>query len=269
MRGHKKPLLSAIFNENGNLIVSSDGNSVRLWNAITGDCLLNLNTCNYDNNYYAYFDNDDKHIVSVSLDSIRIWNATTGQYIRSIVSLAAGGSTFRKKGHAIISPGMEFDIILFDIDKKDWSIPIMGDDKYLYANLSPNGKYIVASNDEKIEIRENSTGEILKKLEGHTNDVVDACFSPNGRYIVSASNDSTIRIWDVHSGKCLQLFNRIKDSPVSVAYSPDGGKIVAGYSNGEVVILPFPSLQDLIDETRKRFKDRQLTPEERRKYYLE
>ena len=31
----------------------------------------------------------------------------------------------------------------------------------------------------------------------------------------------------------------------------------------------FPPLQDLVDETRKRFKDRQLTPEERKRFYLE
>ncbi|MBR1664927.1 MAG: hypothetical protein IJ699_01685 [Bacteroidaceae bacterium] len=33
-------------------------------------------------------------------------------------------------------------------------------------------------------------------LEGHTNDVRSASFSPDGRYIVSASSDETIRIWE-------------------------------------------------------------------------
>lgn len=58
-------------------------------------------------------------------------------------------------------------------------------------------------------------------------------------------------------------------TPVSVGCSPDGRKIVAGYANGNVIILRFPPLQELIDQTRERFKNRQLTPEERRKYYLE
>lgn len=270
LRGHMKPIRSAIFNQKGNRIVSSDDNNIRLWDAITGGCLLNIKTDDYDNNFFAYFDNADKQLVSISYDSIRIWNATTGRHVRSLESLAVGGSSFRKGGHAIISPGMEFSIILFNIERKDWRIPVIdGDDNFLYANLSPNGKFIITSKDEKIEIRDISTGDILKKLEGHTANVVDACFSPNGKFIVSASNDSTIRIWDFNSGKCLQLFNKIDSGPVSVAYSPDGRKIVAGYENGIVAILPFPSLQELVDETRKRFKNRKLTPEERRKYFLE
>ena len=32
---------------------------------------------------------------------------------------------------------------------------------------------------------------------------------------------------------------------------------------------PFPSLKELINETRERFKNRPLTPEERRQYFLE
>lgn len=44
---------------------------------------------------------------------------------------------------------------------------------------------------------------------------------------------------------------------------------LSGSEDKTVRIWDFPPLQDLIDETRKRFKDRQLTPEERKKYYLE
>ena len=64
-------------------------------------------------------------------------------------------------------------------------------------------------------------------LEGHTNSVESAFFSPTGKVIVSASHDNTIKLWN------------------------------------------FSLLEDLIKDTHQRFKNRQLTPEERRKYYLE
>ena len=44
---------------------------------------------------------------------------------------------------------------------------------------------------------------------------------------------------------------------------------VIGLIDGIITIIDFPPLQELIDETRERFKDNPLTPEERRQYYLE
>ena len=55
----------------------------------------------------------------------------------------------------------------------------------------------------------------------------------------------------------------------SAAFSPDGKKIAFGSTDGTILIWDNPSLQQLIDDARERFKDYPLTPEERRKYYLE
>ena len=44
---------------------------------------------------------------------------------------------------------------------------------------------------------------------------------------------------------------------------------IALQSTNEVRIMDFPPLQELIDQTRERFKDRPLTEEERKMYYLE
>lgn len=45
------------------------------------------------------------------------------------------------------------------------------------------------------------TGKEIRKLEGHTNRVFSAAFSPDGERIVSASSDHTVRIWNTLSGK--------------------------------------------------------------------
>jgi WD40 repeat protein len=55
----------------------------------------------------------------------------------------------------------------------------------------------------------------------------------------------------------------------TASFSPDGRYIVSASADGTVKIWDFPPLQELIDSTRERFKDRELTQEEKRKYYLE
>ena len=44
------------------------------------------------------------------------------------------------------------------------------------------------------------TGEPLATLEGHTNYVTSASFSPDGSRLVSSSWDGTVRVWNANSG---------------------------------------------------------------------
>ena len=50
-----------------------------------------------------------------------------------------------------------------------------------------------------------ATGKELKRLEGHTERVEAAAFTPDGKRIISAGDesDSSVRVWDVASGKQL------------------------------------------------------------------
>ena len=95
-------------------------------------------------------------------------------------------------------------------------------------------------------------------------------FTPDEEDLEYASEDNTIRIWDVATGQ--QIGEPLQGHTGivrSASFSPDGRHIVSASGDGTIRIWDFPPLQQLIDETRERFKNRQLTPEERRKYYLE
>ncbi|WP_245446372.1 caspase family protein [Mesorhizobium kowhaii] len=68
---------------------------------------------------------------------------------------------------------------------------------------------------------------------GHSAQVTDLAFTPDGENIVSASNDKTIRIWDWQSGVTLRtirgyLGNGSDGKIFAVAVSPDGKTVAAG-----------------------------------------
>ena len=140
------------------------------------------------------------------------------------------------------------------------------------AAFSPDGKRIVsASRDHTVRIWDAQTGkQIGDPLEGHADCVASAAFSPDGKRIVSASWDHTVRIWDAQTGKPIDIpLNGHTDLVCPAAFSPDGRRIVLASRDHTVRIGDFPPLEDLIKQTCERFTNRQLTPEERRKYYLE
>lgn len=61
---------------------------------------------------------------------------------------------------------------------------------------------------------------------GHTDGVVSAQFSPDGKKIATNSHDNTVKIWDAESGKILIDIVGHSKYVVSVEFSPDCSKIV-------------------------------------------
>ncbi len=224
---------SASFSSDGSRIVSSafDG-TVRIWDAATGVELLILNQ---GNSWVtsASFSPDGSRIVSTSDDkTVRIWDAMIGIQLQVL------------RGHRSLITS---------------------------ASFSPDGSRIVSSAfDGTVRIWDTATGDQLQVLRGHRDEINSASFSPDGSRIVSASNDCTVRIWDTATGDQLQVLKRENLFSVKSAFfTPDGSRIVLRYWDGTIRIWDFSPLQDLIDQTREQFKNRKLTPEERRKYYLE
>lgn len=61
---------------------------------------------------------------------------------------------------------------------------------------------------------------------GHTDQISRVCFSPDGRYVVTASSDGTARIWEAETGMQLTVLKGHTSFVVCAAFSPDGKYIV-------------------------------------------
>ena len=92
-------------------------------------------------------------------------------------------------------------------------------------------------------------------------------FSPDGQCVVSTSLDDTIRVWDVSTGHCLLVIDNKFTS--ASCFTSDGSHIISNFSDNYADMWEFSPIQCLIEENRKRFENRQLTPDERKKYYLD
>ena len=272
--GHTKRVNSAAFSPDGKRIVSSsDDQTVRIWDAATGHQvgILKGHTNNVNS---AFFSPDAKCIVSASSDnSIRTWDVETGKqlYILEGHTFWVKSASFSPDGKRIVSASNDRTVRIWDAATGEQTCILEGHTASVrFASFSPDGKRIVSTSDDKtIRIWDAETGIQIDILEGHTNSVLFASFSPDGKLVVSASSDNTVRVWDVKTGQLMLLLEKHSKPVLSAFFCSDGKRIVSASDNYIVRIWDFPPLQELIDETRERFKDRPLTPEERRKYYLE
>ena len=84
----------------------------------------------------------------------------------------------------------------------------------------------------------------------------------------SLSHDM-LKIWDAETGILLKTIKVDSNGINSISFCPDNRHITFSTGDGIHLIYDFPPLQELIDQTREKFKDYPLTEEERKMYYLE
>lgn len=120
----------------------------------------------------------------------------------------------------------------------------------------------------KLSVWNLSSGERISTLVGELGDFTEYSYSSNGEYLISVTAKKEDLLWDVKTGRNIRFKKSTAYGSNNFIFSQDSNYLLQPYSSS-VDIWKFPSLQELIDQTRERFKNRKLTPEERRKYYLE
>ena len=244
LRGHYMKVNSAIFSSDGKRIVSASGdNTLRIWNAKTGQQIGEPLKGHESGVCYAAFSPDGKYIVSASWDeTVRLWNANTGQQICEPLKGHHGrvsSANFSHDGKLIVSASGDRTIRIWDVNTgKQISKALEGHvDSVEFASFSPDNRHIVsASRDNTIRIWDVRTGREMKILKGHQGPVNSALFSADGKLIVSASSDFTIRIWDAKTGREIQKMDDHDWFVRTAVFSPNGRLIVSS-SDDETIRL--------------------------------
>ena len=80
-----------------------------------------------------------------------------------------------------------------------------------------------------LKVWDATTGQELRTLKGHTDDVTCAAFSGDGKRIVSGSYDGAVKVWDADKGQEIRHAQGTHGTvSISVGFSADGKRIVSG-----------------------------------------
>jgi U3 small nucleolar RNA-associated protein 21 len=99
-----------------------------------------------------------------------------------------------------------------------------------------SGLAAVACDDFTVRVLDISTRRQVRTFSGHTNRITDMCFSPDGRWLVTASLDRSVRVWDLPMSRCLDwlAFSRV---PVSVTFSPTAEYLVTAHADSVALYM--------------------------------
>lgn len=271
LKGHKDSIKQIAISPDKKYIASaSKDKTIRIWDVQTGKEIQSLFGHTESVNSIA-FSPDGKQVVSASSDkTVRFWDVKSGKCneVYKWHNKKVNYISFSPNGKYVVSASAGKTMCFLDTKKCLWYDPIL---KYVVNTVSfnPSGDYIVsASNDSTIRIWDVETESVVKTIEGG-NSVHSAFFSPSGKRIVSAHNDGTIKVWDTETGKNIHTIEGYTGKVYLASFMPNETKIISVSADNILRVWEFPPLQDLINKTRERFKNRQLTLEERKMFYLE
>ena len=194
------------------LATASGDNTVRIWNAQTGEVMVRLK---HESHVSAVsFSSDNRWLATASGDNtVRIWNAQTGEVM------------VRLKHESHVS-----------------AVSFSSDNRWLAT----------ASSDKTARIWDAQTGEQIARLEHDFNVfwISAVSFSSNNHWVATVSNDGIARIWNSQTGKEIARLE-YEENVTVVSFSSDN-RWVATVSDDGSVRISWVSLKDLSSELCRR-----------------
>ncbi|OCL00979.1 beta transducin-like protein HET-D2Y, partial [Cenococcum geophilum 1.58] len=240
LEGHSNSVQSVAFSrDSARLASASSDNTVKIWDASSGECLQTLeghssSVCS------VAFSHDSARLASASYDwTVKIWDASSGKCLQTLESHSSSvhSVAFSHDSARLASASSDEAVKIWDASSGEclqtlkchsdwvWSVAFSHDSVWLASALSNN----------TIKIWDASSGECLQTLKGHSGSVNSVAFSHDSARLASASYDWTVKIWNASSGECLQTLEGHSYSVWSVAFSHDSARLASASSDNTTV----------------------------------
>lgn len=192
----KAAIHSVAFSPMGNMVASTDeSGNVDLWDIANKKRLRSIGDANSKSRAVAW-SRDGKYLAvgRNETKNIEIWDLESGQAFSLQGGHQLGGHT-----RAI-----------------SWS---------------PDGKSIVSSANDMV-VWDIETRQVQFRPEGHTHDVLDVDWHPNGSRIASGGRDGMVKIWDAETGEEMMTLNGHERGVSSVEWNHDGSCLASSCQGG-------------------------------------
>jgi WD40 repeat protein len=237
---HNREVMSAEFSpDNRTIVTASRDNTGGLWDVLTGHRIAVLDG-HADWVSSASFSPNGNFIVTTSWDhKSQLWNRN-GKEARTLphnseVECAA----FSPNSKLLVTGCDDGTVKAWDTQTGKPFLDLPGHTAQVSAivfNPIDDECLLTASYDGFAFVRRLVEGAKAIPLSGHTDNLTNGRFSPDGTMVVTASRDCTARVWDARTGEHIGDVLKHSDVVWDAAFSPDSKLVVTASGDGSACV---------------------------------
>ena len=235
-----------IYSPNEQLILTSETNGIRTWNAVTGQELL-FTPSNGMNVLDFSFIDDGQTLVTANLNAdqfaiISFWDLSTGELISTtaldidvgFASIVAGILSHDSSQIAIGDD--EGKTIILDTHTGRQILQLNQLNEVWAIAFSPDDTRIATSDKNETRVWDTESGEELIAFEKSSQGITSIEFSPDGSLLAVADQNALIWVWDLINNNELYTLYGHTNTVTRVRFSPDGSKIGSSSLDRKVIV---------------------------------
>ncbi|XP_065452841.1 F-box/WD repeat-containing protein 7-like [Chrysemys picta bellii] len=199
LKGHDDHVITCLQFCGNRIVSGSDDNTLKVWSAVTGECVQTL--VGHTGGVWSS-QMRDNIVISGSTDrTLKVWNADTGECVHTLYGHTSTVRCMHLHGSRVVSGSRDATLRLWDIETGQCLHVLMGHVAAVRCVQYDGHKVVSGAYDYTVKVWDPESESCIHTLQGHTNRVYSLQF--DGTHIVSGSLDTSIRVWDMESGNCL------------------------------------------------------------------
>ncbi len=177
------------------------------------------------------------------------WNIDTGKQLwKRDVPAPPYWADLSKNGKRLVTSGKAGEVVTIDAltgkDIATIAVRTVGHSSSA-AKIAPDGRVVATFTASPepgggtVVFWDAGTGKLLTDLPGHSAQILDAVFTPDGSKIITAGRDDTLRTWDPASGRDVSKVPLA--APSQLAQAPDGRRLYASDAKSGTIRVVDPA----------------------------
>ncbi|NOK86380.1 MAG: hypothetical protein GFH27_549431n1, partial [Chloroflexi bacterium AL-W] len=198
-------VMQVAFNQAGtHLIAGADDSQLSLWDIASGDLIVQWAPWDSATTRELHFYPTDNEVLFLTKRNASVWSTTTQQrqWTGALRGFDIPAMDFHPHQHVLARAGPSyagtFTSGLPLIGQPDGTIYVERLNSNQLHNQEGNCAIPTQETDRVVASSPCPRVELLQRLRGHRNVVLDMAFSADGQWLVSGSRDQTVRLWHLN-----------------------------------------------------------------------